>query len=396
MSEEIKNKDSEYIIFDKFFSEEHYKVLKDFPRLQSGYDKITGFRDTIKNRVFLNGDFCEENPQFKSVMKFLNNDKYFGKLFNINLTNCSLRPELIDDKYPFFHQVHRDHPDKVLTMLIYIDKDDEQNLASDLYIDKDTHHTKLKWKDNSGAGWINEKDNNKWHGFDSMEYKGVRRILICNWVKNNIWNDKSQLYLDFRTKPFRFEPNFWNKLDDVKRNKKYDTYMDWLGGVNESDGYTDNVNPMKPKQENNLYKKLKAYILLCRRYRDRNKNNWNKSKLLQITEQELQNHLLDLKKLVEDNFEELVRNLFMTKWITSIMMCFIELGTEKQKNYVKRLTLLFILNRTNLHRGRTLVTTDELTLTQQLSQMLKFKDIDDVYKKLEENTKELRAILHDS
>ena len=129
----------EYIIFDKFFSEEHYKVLKDFPRLQSGYDKITGFRDTIKNRVFLNGDFCEENPQFKSVMKFLNNDKYFGKLFNINLTNCSLRPELIDDKYPFFHQVHRDHSDKVLTMLIYIDKDDEQNLASDLYIDKDTH-----------------------------------------------------------------------------------------------------------------------------------------------------------------------------------------------------------------------------------------------------------------
>lgn len=389
-----KNRPWEHIIFDKFFSEEHYKVLKDFPRLESGYEKITGFRDAIDNRVFLNEDFCEKNPQFKPIMKFLNNDKYFGKLFNVNLSFCSLRPELIDDRYPFFHDVHCDHPDKALTILVYIDKDDKQNLASDLYIDEETHHTKLKWKDNGGIGWTIEENDNKWHGFNPMEYKGVRRILILNWVYNNDWRDKSQLYLDFRTKPLRFQPKSWNKLNDLQRSKKYDEYMDWLGGINHADGYTDNVNPMKPKQENNLYKKLKAYILMCRRYRDESVDDWHKPKSIKITKQELESHLQDLQRLVEDNFKEIVKNLFMTKWITSIMMCFIDLGNKQQKLYVKKLALLFILNRTNLYRGRTLVTEDELTLSQQLSQMVKFKDINQMYKFLEENTKELKDILN--
>ena len=128
----------------------------------------------------------------------------FEKIFGVNLINCSPRPELIDDRYPFFHEVHCDHPDKVLTMLIYIDKDDEQNLASDLYVDENTHHTKLKWKNNGGIGWTIEPNDNKWHGFKPMKYEGVRRILIVNWVKNDVWKDKSQLYLDWRTQPFKY------------------------------------------------------------------------------------------------------------------------------------------------------------------------------------------------
>ena len=44
--------------------------------------------------------------------------------------------------------------------------------------------------------------------------------------------------------------------------------MDWLGGLNPMNDYTDNVDSFKPNDEDNLYKKLKAYILLCRRYRD--------------------------------------------------------------------------------------------------------------------------------
>ena len=159
----------------------------------------------IDNRVFLNDKFLSKNPQFKSIFRTLNDVETIEKIFDINLVNCSPRPELIDDRCPFFHEVHRDHPDKVLTMLIYIDKDDEQNLASDLYIDKNTHHTKLKWKDNGGIGWTIEPNDDKWHGFRPMEYKGVRRILIINWVKNHKWNDKSQLYLSHRNREFTFD-----------------------------------------------------------------------------------------------------------------------------------------------------------------------------------------------
>ncbi len=112
-----------------------------------------------------------------------------------------------------------------------------------------------------------------------------------------------------------------------ERNQKYADYMDWLGGVNRlgRGHFTDNVEVLTPEKNSNLYKKLKAYILLCRRYRDKN---------IILKEKKINNHLQNLQKLVEDNFKEIIRNLFMTKWITSILMCFIELGTEKQKQYL--------------------------------------------------------------
>ena len=386
MKVDIIDKPWKHFIIDDVFSKEDYQILKDFPRLDSGYENITGFRDAIDNRVYLNDKFVNDNPQFKNILRTLNNTDVFEKIFDVNLNRCSLRPELIDDRYPFFHEVHCDHPDKVLTLLIYIDKDDKQNLASDLYIDENTHHTKLKWKNNGGIGWTIEPNDNKWHGFKPMKYEGVRRILIVNWVKNDVWKDKSQLYLDWRTLPFKYNPNDWNKLDDLERNQKYADYMDWLGGVNRlgRGHFTDNVEVLTPEKNSNLYKKLKAYILLCRRYRDKN---------IILKEKKINNHLQNLQKLVEDNFKEIIRNLFMTKWITSILMCFIELGTEKQKQYAKKLSLLFILNRTNLYRGRTLITFDELTLKEQFSQMINFNNIDELYDKLEKNTKYLKEIL---
>ena len=381
MKVKVKNKPWKHIIFDNFLSEKDYKVLKDFPKLESGYDTITGFRDTIDNRVFLNENFCKKNSQFKPMMKFLNNDEYFGKMFNVDLSDCSLRPELVDDRYPFFHEVHCDHPDKALTILVYIDKDDKQNLASDLYTDEETHHTKLKWKDNGGIGWTIEKNDNKWHGFNPMKYKGVRRVLILNWVYNDIWIDKSQLYLDYRTKPFRFQPKSWNKLNDLERNKKYGQYMDWLGGINNVDEYTDNVNPMKPKQENNLYKKLKAYILMCRRYRDEQPTDWHKPISIKITKQELQNHLQDLQKLLDDNFEEILNNLILTKWFSSILMCFFDLGTSQQKNFYKKTIKKILLSKIDWKRGRTMITEDKVTNRnwfEKIKSEYKWKSINDI------------------
>ena len=386
MKVDIIDKPWKHFIIDDVFSKEDYQILKDFPRLDSGYENITGFRDAIDNRVYLNDKFVHDNPQFKNILRTLNNTDIFEKIFDVKLSRCSLRPELIDDRYPFFHEVHCDHPDKVLTLLIYIDKDDEQNLASDLYIDENTHHTKLKWKNNGGIGWTIEPNDNKWHGFKPMKYDGVRRILIVNWVKDEVWNDKSQLYLDWRTQPFKYNPNDWNKLDDLERNQKYADYMDWLGGVNTlgRGHFTDNVEVLTPEKNSNLYEKLKAYILLCRRYRDRN---------IILKEKEINGHLQNLQKLVEDNFKEIIKNLFMTKWITSILMCFTDLGTEEQKLYAKKLSLLLVLNRINLYRGRTLITLDELTLKEQFSQMINFNNINELYDKLEKNTKHLKEIL---
>ena len=117
MKVDIIDKPWKHFILDDVFSKEDYQTLKDFPRLDSGYENITGFRDAIDNRVFLNDKFVSKNPQFKSVLKTLNDTESFEKIFGVDLINCSLRPELIDDRYPFFHEVHCDHPDKVLVLV---------------------------------------------------------------------------------------------------------------------------------------------------------------------------------------------------------------------------------------------------------------------------------------
>ena len=376
MKVEVKNKPWEHFIFNEFFSKNDYQILKDFPRLESSYENITGFRDTIDNRVFLNDKFLSKNPQFKSIFRTLNDVETIEKIFDINLVNCSPRPELIDDRCPFFHEVHRDHPDKVLTMLIYIDKDDEQNLASDLYIDKNTHHTKLKWKDNGGIGWTIEPNDDKWHGFRPMEYKGVRRILIINWVKNHKWNDKSQLYLSHRNREFTFDSKTWNKLNDLKRNDMYDYYMDWCGGINyNSHTFEDNVDLYNPELEDNLYKKLKAYILLCRRYRD---------KQINMSTEKLRNHLNNLKNLVENNFQEILYNLGATKWITSILMCFYDLGTVDERNYSKEIIYLLSLNRIDFTRGRTMFTEDPIMRKDFINKFKNVGSIKDFFKYLKQ------------
>ena len=42
MKVEVKNKPWEHFIFNEFFSKNDYQILKDFPRLESSYENITG------------------------------------------------------------------------------------------------------------------------------------------------------------------------------------------------------------------------------------------------------------------------------------------------------------------------------------------------------------------
>ena len=63
-------------------SKEDYQILKDFPRLDSGYENITGFRDAIDNRVYLNDKFVNDNPQFKNILRTLIDTDTFEKIFN--------------------------------------------------------------------------------------------------------------------------------------------------------------------------------------------------------------------------------------------------------------------------------------------------------------------------
>ena len=180
-----------HYVFENFFTNTDYKHLLKIPTLNSDYKKITGFRDAIDNRVFLSNQYVKDNPQLKPLMVYLN-DKSIWKEYGAELDNSLLRVELIDDRYPFFHDIHYDTPEKKITIIVNLNKEDEKNLATDIYVDKDTHYKKLDWIDNSALLFIPTED--RYHGFNPIEYKGIRRIMIINFVDKNIWRDKEQCY----------------------------------------------------------------------------------------------------------------------------------------------------------------------------------------------------------
>jgi|TARA_B100000029_G_scaffold6249_1_gene6728 hypothetical protein len=181
----------QHFIIEDFFPQELYQSIKNTPPLDVDYNTISGFRDTLQGRVFFSNDYIKENPHIHPVCEFLNNKTEWEK-YGCDLTNTLLRPELIDDRYPFFHQIHHDTPEKKITIIVNIDKEDEQNLATDLYKDKDTHSKKLEWKNNSAVLFIPTED--KLHGFDPIKYEGIRRIMIINFVDIDIWRNKTQCY----------------------------------------------------------------------------------------------------------------------------------------------------------------------------------------------------------
>jgi hypothetical protein len=184
----------EHCIVEDFFPEKILKLLQNMPQLSVDYKIINGFRDVLKNRFFLNNDFFDKNPVFTDILQTLNQKNLFEEKLNCSLSNCLLRIELIDDCFPFYHESHLDSQEKLLTIIIYIDKDDVLDLGTDLFLDKDRYAKKIQWKNNSALFFA--PSNEKWHGFNPMQYTGIRRLMIVNFVKTDEWRDIQQCYTE--------------------------------------------------------------------------------------------------------------------------------------------------------------------------------------------------------
>ena len=182
-----------YIIED-VLQQEDFEKIKNLELNNANYDEITGFRDVIKGRTFLNNELVEKDPSLLPAAQWLNRRDYYEDCFKTDLSNTFMRAEIIHDRYPFFHDVHLDLPCKNLTIILNIDKEDDKNLATDLYHTKNIHVKKLDWVPNGGIAFkITE---NAWHGFQPTEYKGIRKIMIVNYVDINEWRDKDQLFIE--------------------------------------------------------------------------------------------------------------------------------------------------------------------------------------------------------
>lgn len=107
------------------------------------------------------------------------------------LKDSLLRIEYAIDADKFWLKPHTDLGVKLVTMLIYLSKDeDAENWGTDIYVDEDTFHSTVPYKTNNALLFF--ATDKTWHGFEPRTIKGIRKTLIVNFVTQE-WRNRQEL-----------------------------------------------------------------------------------------------------------------------------------------------------------------------------------------------------------
>lgn len=157
------------------------------------YDR-DGTRDTYNDRrAFFTPELRGDFPACAVLCDALQRAEVARQLadtFEFEAKGSYLRIEYIQDTDGAWLEPHRDIPDKLFSMVVYLCTGPEaKNWGTDIYDDD------KKWIGRAAADFNTavtfKAGPNTWHGFDKRPIRGVRRLLEINYVKN--WRDQSQL-----------------------------------------------------------------------------------------------------------------------------------------------------------------------------------------------------------
>ena len=132
--------------------------------------------------------FIDKNnyQNFPNLTKLIN--KFQGSLvskisllLHKDLSKSFVRLEIIGDKKGFWLEPHKDIPEKLMTMMIWANPNNEhENLGTDLYNEKLELVKTVKYHHNNGYFFSSENDT--WHGLEKKEIKKERRCIQINYV----------------------------------------------------------------------------------------------------------------------------------------------------------------------------------------------------------------------
>jgi len=153
-----------------------------------------GTRDTYNGtRGFFTPQMREDFPACRLLCDALQSRevaRQCEQTFDINAQGGFLRIEYIQDTDGAWLEPHRDIPDKLFSMVIYLCTGPEaRNWGTDIYDDNRQWIGRSTADFNTAVTFI--AGPNTWHGFDRRQIKGVRRLMEINYVKN--WLDRDQL-----------------------------------------------------------------------------------------------------------------------------------------------------------------------------------------------------------
>ncbi len=176
---------------DQPFSDEMIDEIKevnisDAPRSFDGTRAADAGGEGIdgKLRVFLEKDNMNLLPKGMELIEDLKNKEVIDSIqekIKKDLKNSFIRVEYIADRKGFWLKPHLDIPEKLMTMMLFINPYNESdNLGTDFY-DEDKKLVKtVPYKHNTG--YFFASGSNTWHGLEKKEIKIERRCMQINYV----------------------------------------------------------------------------------------------------------------------------------------------------------------------------------------------------------------------
>ena len=153
-----------------------------------------GTRDSYNiRRTFLTPALRQDFQVCESLAQALQRPdvaRQFEETCGIEATGTHLRAEYMQDTDGMWLEPHRDIPEKIFSMVVYLCTGPEaKNWGTDIYDDQ------KRWAGRSSAEFntatIFKAGPHTWHGFEKRPVIGVRRLMEINYVRD--WKDREQL-----------------------------------------------------------------------------------------------------------------------------------------------------------------------------------------------------------
>jgi hypothetical protein len=147
-----------------------------------------------EKRTFFTPELRAQFPTVQAACEALQRPDVAGVLartLNIDVVGGYLRMEYMQDIDGMWLEPHRDIPEKLFSMVIYLFTGPEaKDWGTDIYDADRRRVDRAQPEFNSGAIFI--AGPNTWHGFDQRPIIGVRRLMEINYVRSD-WRSRDQL-----------------------------------------------------------------------------------------------------------------------------------------------------------------------------------------------------------
>jgi len=157
--------------------------------------KTDGTRNTYnKQRSFITPLLREKFPTCQVLSDALQRPevaRLMAETCDISVEGSYLRMEYIQDTDGAWLEPHRDIPEKLFSMVIYLfTGPDANDWGTDIYDGERRWVGRSSAKFNSAVVFV--AGANTWHGFEKRPIIGVRRLMEINYVHPS-WRDRNQL-----------------------------------------------------------------------------------------------------------------------------------------------------------------------------------------------------------